>query len=315
MSFSGGLDSTFALHAHKRGLLGRRGLDIEAAVLVRGFDLALDDDRAFDIARTHVKSILDAYGVRLNVVRTNWQKPFAVKWGMTHVLGIAAILHQFHRQFGFGVFADDVAYDNQVTPWSSNAISNQMLGSSRFPIRGTGAAWYRTEKAAAIAANPVVLEHIRVCYERPELGGNCGACEKCIRTKLNFYANGVRFVPALRLPLDVEQVRRTIPFNCNFLYRYVDLLQHGTWEAKDPIRVEVARLVRGCAETSEVELRRPLRPNNILQRAEKKLRRLRDAVLSLLPAVDRFKYRRPAPRPATLKNRGKPSERAGDEDR
>ena len=49
------------------------------------------------------KAILDSYGVRLNVVRTNWQKPFSVKWTMTHALGIAAVLHLFHRQFGNGV--------------------------------------------------------------------------------------------------------------------------------------------------------------------------------------------------------------------
>ena len=124
--------------------------------------------------------------MRLNIVRTNWQKPFSVKWTMTHALGIAAVLHLFHRQFGSGVIADDLSYDMQITPWSSNAITNQMLGCSGFPIRTTGAAWSRTQKAGVVATNPVVLEHLRVCYERPELGGNCGECEKCFRTKLNF---------------------------------------------------------------------------------------------------------------------------------
>jgi hypothetical protein len=116
MAFSGGLDSTFALHAHKHALLGRRGLDIQAAVLIQGFDIPLDDANAFAVARKHVRTILDSYGVRLNVVRTNWQKPFSVKWAMTHVLGVAAVLHLFHRQFGSGVIADDIAYDMQITP-------------------------------------------------------------------------------------------------------------------------------------------------------------------------------------------------------
>jgi hypothetical protein len=105
MAFSGGLDSNFALHAHKQGLLGRRCLDIEAAVFVQGFDMPLDNAAAFDVARTHVKAILESYGVRLNIVRTNRQKPFSIKWEMTHMLGIAAVLHQFHRTFGKGLIA------------------------------------------------------------------------------------------------------------------------------------------------------------------------------------------------------------------
>src|SRR5690606_6194506 len=42
VAFSGGLDASYALHAHKRGLLGRRALDVTGAVLVQGFDLPLD---------------------------------------------------------------------------------------------------------------------------------------------------------------------------------------------------------------------------------------------------------------------------------
>jgi hypothetical protein len=279
MAFSGGLDSTFALHAHKHGLLGRRGLNIEAAVLVQGFDMPLDNAAAFDVARTHVKAILESYGVRLNIVRTNWQKPFSIKWGMTHVLGIAAVLHQFHRAFGKGVIADDVAYDSQVTPWSSNAITNQMLGCGAFSIRTAGAAWGRTEKAATVAANPAVLNHLRVCYERPELGENCGECEKCLRTKLNFYANGIRLVQTLGRPITVEDVRL-------ILYRYIDALEKGTWPANDPMLTELAALVAqfkaGFLEAKSWP-RQPRR--SLLQRAGKRVRPLVGAIQNALPVV------------------------------
>jgi hypothetical protein len=248
MAFSGGLDSTFALHAHKRDLLGRRGLDIQAAALIQGFDLTVDDQKAFDKARGHAEAVLDSYGVRLNVVRTNWREA-AIDWEMTHVLGLATVLHLFHRSFDHGVFADDDAYDTQVTPWSSNAITNQLLGSVGFPIRSTGASWFRTEKATILGANPVVLEHIRVCYHRPELGENCGACEKCLRTKLNFRAAGVRCVPALGPPVTVDDVRN-IQVPRGKAHRYVDVLERGRWDPGDPIYAEVKALVgRSLAET------------------------------------------------------------------
>jgi hypothetical protein len=252
MAFSGGLDSTFALHAHRHHMLGRRGLDIQAAALVQGFDIPLDDMKAFDMARDHVKAILDSYGVRLNVVRTNWRKPFAVKWEMTHILGIAAILHLFHRQFGYAVFADDCPYDHQLAPWSSNAITNQMLGCTRFQVRSTGASWGRTEKATVVASNPVVLDHLRVCYEHPELGENCGECEKCIRTKLSFYAAGVASTPTLKSPVSIGDVRTKCSLNPNILIDYVDMLERGKWAPSDPIRAEVADLVRSfTAEAAE----------------------------------------------------------------
>jgi hypothetical protein len=293
MAFSGGLDSTFALHAHKHNLLGRRALDVQASTLIQGFDLALDDQSAFDMAHRHVKAILDSYGVRLNVVRTNWQKPFAVKWGMTHVLGIAAVLHLFHRQFGFGVFADDIPYEDQVTPWSSNAITNQMLGGGAYPIRSAGAAWSRTEKTAIIAKNPVVLDHIRVCYEHPELGENCGRCEKCLRTKLNFYANGVSLVPALGPRITVEDVRSIeIPRHAGHINSYVDPLQKGKWAANDPIRAELVELIRRYeVETGQLATKPAPRPKNVLQRAEKKLRTLIQGVWSNPSALNPFRPR------------------------
>jgi hypothetical protein len=286
MAFSGGLDSTFALHAHKRAMLGRRQQDIQAAVLVQGFDIPLDQADAFDVARGHVQSILDSYGVRLNVVRTNWQKPFSVKWTMTHALGIAAVLHLFQRPFGSGVLADDNAYDMQITPWSSNAITNQMLGCGGFPIRPTGAAWSRTQKAGVVATNPVVLEHLRVCYERPELGGNCGECEKCFRTKLNFRGAGVAHVPAIGAPLSVADVGRMIPRNVPYLYRYAEVLKRGTWPGSDPVRSEVARLVQQLGGAGNAP-----RQQQSLQRAKKKTRKLVRAIASALNSLNPYRTR------------------------
>lgn len=271
MAFSGGLDSVCALHAHKHGLFGRRSFDIESAFLVQGFDLPLGDDAAFERANAHVKAMLDSYGVRFNIVRTNWKKDFAVDWQMTHTLGIAAVLHHYHHDFDCGVFADDIAFNAQLTPWSSNAITNQLLGCLRFPVRTASAEWERTEKAAIVAENPIVLEHIRVCYAKNGLGENCGRCEKCLRTKMNFYASGTKSVPALGAPLNIKEVRsRSIP--PHVVSAYTDLLERGTWEESDPIRIVVAQMVddvMGRAAGGESSVGK----KNAFQLLEKKVRR------------------------------------------
>ena len=51
-AFSGGLDGTYGVHLHARGLLGRRTLRVAAAVLVGGFDIPLDDDLGLAAATT-----------------------------------------------------------------------------------------------------------------------------------------------------------------------------------------------------------------------------------------------------------------------
>lgn len=279
IAFSGGLDSTYALHAHKHRLLGRRVRDIDAAVLIHGYDVPLTEKRAFGIACRHVQAVLDTYGVRLNVVQTNWKDSFCVKWGMTHVFGITAVLQLFNGQFSAGIFADDTPYEHQLTPWSSNAITNQMLGSARFPVRSSGAAVDRTEKAGAVASNPAVLENLRVCYERPELGDNCGACEKCIRTKLNFYANGVRSVPALKTPVTAEQIRTKCALNPRIRHLYADTIEHGAWPPSDPVRRAVEDLLRAYDE------RAGLAGRSLASPVGSTIKKLRRAALARLQSV------------------------------
>jgi hypothetical protein len=199
---------------------------------------------------------------------------------MTHVLGIAAALHQFHRQFASAVIADDVPYEAQVTPWSSNGITNQMLGCRAFPIRPTGAAWSRTEKAGAVAGNPAVLQHLRVCYERPELGENCGVCEKCVRTKLNFHAVGIGAVPALGAAITVEDVSRTLAQHFDFPGSIADALEKGTWAATDPIRLGLAELVQRVQLAPPKD--KPKRTRRLLKRVGKQVRPLLRATRNAL---------------------------------
>ena len=54
-----------------------------------------------------------------------------------------------------------------------------------------GAVCNRTEKVAWLSQHAEeCTDNLRVCWQGPELDRNCGFCEKCIRTKLNFWASG-----------------------------------------------------------------------------------------------------------------------------
>ncbi|OFW72699.1 MAG: hypothetical protein A2W02_04680 [Alphaproteobacteria bacterium RBG_16_64_48] len=48
----------------------------------------------------------------------------------------------------------------------------------------------RCDKVAAIAQVPALRDRLRVCWEGADKSKNCGECEKCRRTYLNFLATG-----------------------------------------------------------------------------------------------------------------------------
>jgi hypothetical protein len=53
-----------------------------------------------------------------------------------------------------------------------------------------------------IAADNTAMEAVKVCWEGQDASKNCGRCEKCIRTQLNFLAVGVSRPPCFQGPLD-----------------------------------------------------------------------------------------------------------------
>jgi hypothetical protein len=60
-------------------------------------------------------------------------------------------------------------------------------------------------KTKAIAEFPVVVRNLRVCFETPENGYNCGRCEKCYRTMVGLrVAGALAQCDAFDRPLDLN---------------------------------------------------------------------------------------------------------------
>ncbi|MDH6231055.1 hypothetical protein M2281_001627 [Mesorhizobium soli] len=251
MAFSGGLDASYALHAHKRRLIGRRALDVKAGVLIHGFDLPLHQPDWFSPAVRRASAILANYDIPLVTVRTNWRL-LDVPWEQSHIFGIASVLHQFKGRVSHGVIAADSAYDGDDLKWGSNSVTNQMMSGSSFPISFTGAGQSRTEKAGALVGEQAILNSLRVCWERPESLGNCGVCEKCIRTKLNFMAHGITDVPSLGAEPTPAQIRDIRITSQALLSLYVELQAHS-WTDQPTIKRTLSQLVaRGTKGPSKL---------------------------------------------------------------
>jgi hypothetical protein len=192
-AFSGGVDGTFALLRHHKARAGLRTARPVAAMLVHGFDIALDEQQAFDRARGNVSDVIGALGMPLAIVRTNWRGEACKVWPQEYLAGLSACLHQFRGLANVGVLGAGEDYANLEQPWgSNNPITNHLLSGSGFEIHTEGGGFTRTQRVGLICDYPEIAAKLRVCWEGPKTGGNCGRCEKCIRTKLNFMANGIR---------------------------------------------------------------------------------------------------------------------------
>lgn len=226
IAYSGGLDSTYALHAHAKKLLGRRSCKIVAGVLICGFDIPLNNAESFDIAKQYTGNILRSYGVGQVTVRTNWRE-LDTSWEETHMFGVVSVISQFSSSVSRGVIASDFPYDDESLGWGSNTVTNQLFSLSSFPLEFTGGALSRTDKAKALSNEQVILENLRVCYQG--VSGNCGKCGKCNYTKLNFLAIGVAQVPSMGEAITKKQIKRLYLKDQKSIERMRNVLKHGDW--------------------------------------------------------------------------------------
>jgi hypothetical protein len=206
---SGGVDGTFALLRHHGGHAGLRTIRPVCAMLVHGFDIPLRERDAFDYAHRSISDVTSTLGIPLATVRTNWRAVLCREWTMEYHLALAACLFQFRGLANVGVSGACEDYGHLVLPWGSNPVTNPLLAGGGFDFHTEGGGFTRTQRVRLICDYPDVAAKLRVCWEGPITGGNCGHCEKCIRTKLNFMANGFEPLCFDDRPTQLEILRLT----------------------------------------------------------------------------------------------------------
>jgi hypothetical protein len=260
-AFSGGVDSVFALLRHHQGHSGRRTCRPIAAVMVQGFDIPLAAKDTFAVAERAARGILEQLSVPLAIVRTNWKEALSRNWHAEFGAGLVSCLHQFTGLANFGVLGADEDYADLEFPWGSNPVTNHLLSGGKFGIHTEGAGFTRTARVHFIAQFPNAARRLRVCWEGPVTGQNCGICEKCIRTKLNFMASGhdptVCFDGA-PTNADIAGIKTSTPIQIAFLR---EILRYARRE--------------GVTDQWVAVLQRTVIKNSIRQFAGRALRKLR----------------------------------------
>lgn len=190
MAFSGGADSAFTAWRHRSGQAGRQRRDLQAGVLVHGFDIPLGQADIFAGAAERAGRMLASIGMEMIPVATNYREQGG-EWPITFGAGLASCLMLLQGRFGEGLIASGYSYKNFSAPDGSNPLSDWMMSSDSFRIIHDGAAFYKADKLRAISAWPEAMKHLRVCYEGERLDRNCCRCQKCVWTILTFRMLGL----------------------------------------------------------------------------------------------------------------------------
>ncbi|ACN15374.1 hypothetical protein HRM2_22790 [Desulforapulum autotrophicum HRM2] len=187
MMFSGGLDSCFTAWKHTIAAKTFPRRTPDAAILVHGFDIPLDDTRGFSNTLLKARQITDSIDLELIPVQYNFRQVVG-DWEESHATALASCLHLFNRRFSAGLIASSHSYDALRFPWGSNPLTDTLLSSRQMKIFNDGGECSRWQKAASIAGWEPAVQHLRVCHKGRHKDENCGVCAQCLITALCFAA-------------------------------------------------------------------------------------------------------------------------------
>lgn len=189
-AFSGGVDAAYTLLRHVNRDAEWQTAAVSAVVMVHGFDIPLQDSEVFTRAAERVRRMLDGLDIELITVSTNL-RDLLLSWEDFHALALAASMQLLAPEFSIGLIGSSEPYRRMLFPWGSNPATDHLLSSNLIEIRHDGAGASRTDKVRYIARSDRMTKNLRFCWQGDRLDRNCGRCEKCQRTHLNFRLAGV----------------------------------------------------------------------------------------------------------------------------
>ena len=201
-AFSGGVDAQFTAYRHATGRAGYATRAIKAGVFVHGFDIPLEDTEGFASAAKIAAKALADINIELLPVETNIRTLWSINWEDYHAAAIASVLCGLKRYAGIGLIGSGDSYDVLISPWGSHPITDPLLSSGDFRVIHDGAGFSRSEKLQTLSAWPLGIESLRFCWAGDQNDINCGRCEKCLRTRLNFLVAGIDNPQCFSEPID-----------------------------------------------------------------------------------------------------------------
>ncbi len=246
LPFSGGVDASFSAYRYSQGLAGHKNLTIATALMVHGADIPLDEPSFFDRSLDQNIDMLRNLGVnKMVIARTNFRLlcNSVFEWGAyTHmcvIVGISSFLSNWCSNL---VIGSAYPYATMNIHWGCNPISDYMLASRSFEIHEDDFSLSRTQKAELLSHWEYGLERLRFCcdsvFDKSDVL-NCGYCEKCTRTIMNFQACGVQLPNMRKLTVLDVLFAHGIRGKCA---EYITIVQYAKRKGNVPAWIKALQL-------------------------------------------------------------------------
>lgn len=222
LCFTGGVDSFWTLL--------RSGHEASDLVYAWGFDVTLDDRSRFDDLETSLQAVAAEGGQRLVLLRTDARlHPHNrhVLWGFHHGAALGAVGILLADELDRLVIPPSYP-DGALIPWGSRPDLDPLWSiPGTVEIVHASTPQDRYARIIDLAEEPLVHQHLRVCWEYLEPGANCGRCEKCVRTMVMFAGAGTldrlqTFPTSGDLPAAVAALAPLPPHSVTFWQALVD---------------------------------------------------------------------------------------------
>ena len=203
-AFSGGLDAAYTTYKYKKDLDPRFHFNIDKSIMILGADIPIKEKEQFQIAFTNAKKMTEDLNIELVPVEINYRE-YTHNWSYEFGAVLVGVLNFFSKNHTCSA-ASDSYLPNFPYPWGMNPITDRYLSNCTFKFISDGIEHSRTARANIIKNWQVGLENLRVCWRNNDKSKNCGHCEKCIRTKMNFMAVGIAHLPSMPNDLSNTQI-------------------------------------------------------------------------------------------------------------
>lgn len=113
-------------------------------------------------------------------------------WEHTHGAALVCIALLLSAELGAVIIPPSYAY-GRLIPWGSRPdLDPRWSVPGCVAVEHSDAVPFRRERLRRIVEDPLVHQHLRVCWAHLGPGVNCGRCEKCVRTMIDLEHLGHR---------------------------------------------------------------------------------------------------------------------------
>jgi hypothetical protein len=218
--FSGGVDTFYTVLSDP---------EIDDLILIRGFDLPLQDDAVYDRVVGRLQEAASELGKQLVGIRVDFRETASRLVDIMRLStggNLSSVALALEKRWEAALISASLSRFS-LHPSGSHPDTDGLYSTAGTEIVHYGWEATRYEKIQKIADNPVVRKYVRVCWVDSQ-GGNCGNCAKCYRSMIGFQLAGV--LPEIetfeKTEISVEEIRRLyLPSARN--WHYIEDLIHA----------------------------------------------------------------------------------------